>query len=576
MANLSRKIFALMGIFVILALLPVIPPDARSAQEMSFTRELAEPICEVDTAESARLIAREKVSRMLVDDAAAFLEAETEVRFFGLAGGESRALLAGILRVDILKEDKSGGTITVTARLQADTLETVKALDSVRKDRDRVKGFVAVRKKKDEALGEVERFRKEAETAGKDPSRVARYREAARDLQAMQWALKGLMAAGTNDTEAMDCFTKALEFNPENIDLYAERALAFLRSGLPERAAGDYSKMIALSPEDPSLYMKRAEAFLKMKRPAEAVADLDRALALNPAGADIYYLRGTVNRDEGRLAEAIRDYQRALEINPGHQDAKKDLELCFQDIRMQDPNISYFDALLERRPDHVQAILGRGVVHWKLGHDREAIRDLSRVIELKPSELRAYRLLVLVRGRSGDYDGAVAEYMRIVERDLPGALVYGARDKEYGGEGDSAQVARDFQSSLKVRARNAPEFLYRGIIRLERGDYEDAISDFIHASGLEPGDARPYIFRGIALGRMGNFNQSAVFFSTALEKDPECASAYALRGVARSLLGDGGGSLQDLKSAAKRGHKGAKDMLKAKGYPPTGDCERCR
>jgi len=574
--NIAREISALTGALVLLAFSLFFSPDAHSARLMAYTRVLSDPICAVDTEESARLVAREKVSRMLIDDAAAYLEGDTEVRFFGLAGGESRALLAGILRIDILEEDQKGGTITVTARLQADTLETVKALDSVRKDRDRVKGFIAVRKKKDGALSEVERFRKEAETAGKDPYRVARYREAVRDLQAMQWALKGLTAAGTNDAEALDCFTKALEFNPENIDLYAERALAFLRSGLAEQAAGDYSKMIALSPEDPSLYVKRAEAFLKMKRPVEAVADLDRALALNPAGADIYYLRGVVNRDEGRMAEAVRDYQRALEIDPGHQGAKKDLELCFQNIRMRDPDVSYFDALIERRPDNVQAILGRGVVHWKLGHDREAVRDLSRVIELKPSELRPYRILLLIRGRSGDYDGAVAEYLRLVERDLPRALVYGARDKEYGGEGDSAQVAKDFQSSLEVRARNHREYLYRGIIRLERGDYEGAISDFIRASASEPGDARPYIFRGIALGRMGNFNQAAVFFSTALEKDPECAAAYALRGVARSLLGDGGGSLQDLKSAAERGHKGAKDMLKAKGYPPTGDCERCR
>jgi len=93
---------------------------------------------------------------------------------------------------------------------------------------------------------------------------------------------------------------------------------------------------------------------------------------------------------------------------------------------------------------------------------------------------------------------------------------------------------------------------------------------------LEPVDARPYLFRGIALGRMGNFNQAAVFFSAALEKDPECAAAYALRGVARSFLGDGSGSLRDLKSAAERGHKGAQDMLKAKGYPRRRDCERCR
>jgi len=383
---------------------------------------------------------------------------------------------------------------------------------------DRVKILVAVRKKKDGDLSEVERFRKEVETARKDHSRIARYREAVRDLQAMQWALKGLTAAGTNDAEAVDCFTKALDLNPEDKDLYAERALAFLRLGLAEQAAGDYSKMIVLSPEDSSLYVKRAEAFLKMKRPTEAVADLDRALALNPAAADVYYLRGVVNQDGGRLAEAVRDYQRALEIDPGHKGAKKDLELCFQNIRMQDPDVSYFDALIERRPDNVQAILGRGVVHWKLGNDREAARDLSRVIELNPSELRAYRILLLVRGRSGDYDGAVAEYLRLIERDLPRALVYGARDKEYGGEGGFGPSDQGFSVVAGGQGPEPPGVSLPGDHRLERGDYEGAISDFTQASRLEPVDARPYLFRGIALGRMGNFNQAAVFFSAALER----------------------------------------------------------
>jgi len=63
--NISRIISALTGALVLLAFSPFFSLDAYSAQVMAYTRVLSDPICAVDTEESARLIAREKAGRML-------------------------------------------------------------------------------------------------------------------------------------------------------------------------------------------------------------------------------------------------------------------------------------------------------------------------------------------------------------------------------------------------------------------------------------------------------------------------------------------------------------------------------
>ncbi|NWF91326.1 MAG: tetratricopeptide repeat protein [Syntrophaceae bacterium] len=48
---------------------------------------------------------------------------------------------------------------------------------------------------------------------------------------------------------AIDDFTKAIEFNPKDADLYVARGLAYLKKGEAGAARGDFNKAVSLNPD---------------------------------------------------------------------------------------------------------------------------------------------------------------------------------------------------------------------------------------------------------------------------------------------------------------------------------------
>ena len=78
----------------------------------------------------------------------------------------------------------------------------------------------------------------------------------------------------------------------------------------------DCTEAIRLDPDNPQLYLERAEANSRLDRYEEAVADYDRAVRLDPDHAAAYLGRCHAKSELGRHEEAIEDYDRAVQFDP--------------------------------------------------------------------------------------------------------------------------------------------------------------------------------------------------------------------------------------------------------------------
>jgi tetratricopeptide (TPR) repeat protein len=97
-----------------------------------------------------------------------------------------------------------------------------------------------------------------------------------------------------------------------------------VRLGQEVGALGDYTKAIELNPSDPELYLNRANAYMLLGNYQYAIKDLNRAIELAPHYAKAYFNRGTARlRGEGDRAGADADwrYAIALETDPYAQAA---------------------------------------------------------------------------------------------------------------------------------------------------------------------------------------------------------------------------------------------------------------
>jgi WD40 repeat protein len=110
------------------------------------------------------------------------------------------------------------------------------------------------------------------------------------------------------------------------------------------------------------------------------------------------------------------------------------------------------NAILQKEPDSVSALVQRAGAHLRAERWRLALEDASRAVRLDPACAEGWWLRGLVWVRRGD----------------------------------PARAIESFTALLKLRPRHARALYRRGLSRAERGDHAGALRDLEAALGLEP------------------------------------------------------------------------------------------
>jgi tetratricopeptide (TPR) repeat protein len=117
--------------------------------------------------------------------------------------------------------------------------------------------------------------------------------------------------------EAVADFNKALELAPTSSEALYNRALAYSRSGVYDKALADYTQALKYAPRDWQILYNRGNTYLDLGKGKEALADYDRALQLHPKTPEIFYNRGLAYLHLGQAEKALQDADTALELDAG-------------------------------------------------------------------------------------------------------------------------------------------------------------------------------------------------------------------------------------------------------------------
>ena len=99
--------------------------------------------------------------------------------------------------------------------------------------------------------------------------------------------------------------------------ILAQAGQALLMEGLVDRSSQLLTKAINLNPENPELYLDRATVKIDQLKFIQALNDLNQAIALDPNFGDAYLYRAYVKRDIKDIAGAVTDIKHVLELLPG-------------------------------------------------------------------------------------------------------------------------------------------------------------------------------------------------------------------------------------------------------------------
>ncbi len=545
------------------------------AELKTFIKEYTYQASEIDSKMSSRVIALEQVKRLLLEELGTYLESQTEVKDYQLTKEQITSITAGIVQTKIIEEKWNGKEYWLKAEIAADPKKVAKAVDSLRKDRQRMKGLEEANKMASQALREVEKLKKELSSTKKtDKAKLKQYNKMIDGLSAVDWIQRAdfLRDAGKLN-EALLAINKAIELDPDpkiasqcymdrgfikiQINNYDKAAIAdldkaveldpgfdsylgsymisvgqglLLSKGYPKQAAScfkkalsDMDRMIEFDPNIGSCYSSRAFVYRQLGNYQRALSDLNKAIELDPQDAKAYLDRGDVKFATGDGMQSMSDYDKALELLPEYRQRQAELL----------KRAAFFTKSADQSCVDFQkkAYLGRGFANELLGNNKLAIDDFSKVIKLDSSFVAAYHIRSLSYLKMGNYQNAMKDANRMVELD----------------------------------SDNYKSYYLRGLVCVKIRDYQNALKDYTKAIELNPQHYESYSSRGLVYSDLGNYEPALRDMNKAIEIKPGDAADYLLRGSIFKKMGNESKAIDDIKVAARLGHKEAQDYLISQG-----------
>lgn len=124
--------------------------------------------------------------------------------------------------------------------------------------------------------------------------------------------------------EAAEEYEKALELEPDNVDVMSNLGVTYYRLGELDKAIGVYTKAIAVAPGDADIRSNLAAAYVQKQGPGGGTDQLEKALEqyhkaieLAPDLAEAHYGAGAVYALLGRVEEAIQAFEKFQELDTG-------------------------------------------------------------------------------------------------------------------------------------------------------------------------------------------------------------------------------------------------------------------
>ena len=408
-------------------------------------------------------VAKSKLALERVEDAASMLKKLRETYpksipvayWYGraLEAGGSRALAETVYRGVLKTPSEDPQTVDVyiaLAHLQSQQGNNDEAARTLADARSKLPDLPAIHK----ALGDV------ALSQGRYPQATTEFRQAValddEDLGAKFRLGVALRRDGKFD-EASKSFDEVGAVDKDYPGLALERGLLYEASGRTEEALKEYEGALAKAPKDPDLMLRVGCGKVAAGRAKQAEELLRKVLSERPSSAETNHCLGRALLLEGtRLAEAQRLLERAVELDQN----RAEYQLYAGWAANEAGNVPKAEhALAEAlRLDQglADAYWQRGVLRQRQGAARDAIADLTKAIELRPSRYEAHAALADAYYDLGKEPQALSEWQLAIQAQ-PDNATWRFRDGKLLAANHQSEAAKEqLNKALELSASEDP------------------------------------------------------------------------------------------------------------------------
>lgn len=287
----------------------------------------------------------------------------------------------------------------------------------------------------------------------------------------------------------------------------------------------DINKKLRENPDNLDLYNERARYFMDMKKYAEAEADMKRIMGIDSNNTKYLMTNVDLCFFQNKTGRAKQLLERVLRTDPKNADARLRLGELYIYVRQYQPALYQLDTLLMQNENNARAYFMKGMVFKETGDTAKAVSSMQTAVEQDPDYYNAYIQLGILH--AAKHSKLAVEYYMNALKIQPNSeeAIYNL-GKFYQDEEQYAIAIETYTTLLKVNPRQYNAYYNIGAIQLEKmGKYEEAIKNFNLAIEAEPRDPRAVFARGLCYERLKNTNKAIEDYRQVLTLDPEYESA---------------------------------------------------
>lgn len=358
-----------------------------------------------------------------------------------------------------------------------------------------------------------------------------------------------LYLTGSTD-DSLASFSKALELDHQYLWAYAGRGRIYFDRMEFALSLLDFQQALALNQDDTWILNHAGECLLALNRFDQAVPYFNQSIGLNPEDKWTLAHRGMALMQSGRLEDSRLDLDAAIRIDADYAWAHFYLAILNGMEEHYDEAEQQFELVLKLSPGFTQVYRERGLMYYRMKEYNRAIQDFDHLSAIFPHNASLYRLIAEANEADGRLDSARENYLKAYRLgdhspSLQSALGAICIDLKLYDE-----AMRALNLAIKWSSSELKALVNRAEILRWRGKYTRALNDIDRAIELGPEQpARLWTLRAKINTDKGDRQQALSDYTTALQHDPNYVQALIGRGHLYNRIGCFAEAVDDFSAA---------------------------
>jgi tetratricopeptide (TPR) repeat protein len=214
--------------------------------------------------------------------------------------------------------------------------------------------------------------------------------------------------------KALEVFDAVAKVDRDFPGLALERGILFQESGRTEEALREYESALAKAPNDPDLMLKVGCGKADAGNGVEAEKLLKKVLEQRQTSAETFFCMGRALMVKHDLGDAIKSFERAIQLDPNHAEYYLYVGWAANDAGAIAKASLALKKALDLDQGLADAYWQRGVLRVRQTRPKDAIEDLLKALELRPSRYQAHADLALAYYDLGKEDAALGEWQKAI------------------------------------------------------------------------------------------------------------------------------------------------------------------